>query len=391
MFTDIRWSTLNGMRRIYLDNAATSYPKAPGLAECVRRYLEEDVVNLYRTDSPLQEMTFSMIDDLKGHIASLYSYNDKECIAFTQNVTVALNAVIKNYVRQGDRAVVSSSEHNSVMRPLNQAGAAIVRIPGDKDGYNDYSTLSDIITPDTKAVILNAASNVSGAVQDLYPPSELCRRYGIPLIIDSAQASPYVKIDMAELDAAAVCFTGHKGLLGPQGTGGMIIRRRDAERFIPLVTGGTGSESDNESVPSYLPDRLSGGTENIPGLSGLECGISYALENLGRLRAAERRATERLYEGILSIKGLEIKGPGLNAKRTSVISTVSGRMDIAEIASLLSTRYGIESRVGLHCSPSSHRTIGTYPGGTLRFSPGPFTTDSDIDTTIRALKEILDA
>ena len=377
------------MRRIYLDNAATSFPKAPGLGERVRRYLDEEVVNLYRTDSPLEEKAFAAVDGLRSMIAGLYGSPWPEAISFTQNATQALNAVIKGLVREGDEVIVSSNEHNSAMRPLSQIGAHAVRIPSHGDGYNDYGNLPALFSSRTKAVIINAASNVSGAVQDLAPAAEEARRHGIPLIIDAAQATPFFPIDLMGIDAAAICFTGHKGLLGPQGTGGMVLRRSIAESIEPLVTGGTGSESDSEEVPSYLPDRLSGGTENLTGLVGLEHALRYVTENLGTLRDRERHALERLYEGLMRIDGIAVRGPSPDKPRTAVVSLSCSRMDIAGIAGRLSSEYGIETRVGLHCSPSAHRSLGTFPTGTLRLSPGPFTTDDEIDRTLSALEEIL--
>ena len=341
------------MRRIYLDNAATSFPKAPGLGERVRRYLDEEVVNLYRTDSPLEEKAFAEVDGLRSMIAGLYGSPWPEAISFTQNATQALNAVIKGLVREGDEVIVSSNEHNSAMRPLSQIGAHAVRIPSHGDGYNDYGNLPALFSSRTKAVIINAASNVSGAVQDLAPAAEEARRHGIPLIIDAAQAAPFFPIDLMGLDAAAICFTGHK------------------------------------EVPSYLPDRLSGGTENLTGLVGLEHALRYVTENLGTLRDRERHALERLYEGLMRIDGIAVRGPSPDKPRTAVVSLSCSRMDIAGIAGRLSSKYGIETRVGLHCSPSAHRSLGTFPTGTLRLSPGPFTTDDEIDRALSALEEIL--
>ena len=377
------------MHRIYFDNAATSFPKAPGMSDRIKRYLDEEVVNLYRTDSPLEEMVFSSVDNLRAMIADIYGCPYHETIAFTANVTEALNAVIKNFVRKESKVITSSNEHNSVMRPLNQMKADIIKLPSDEEGFICYDSLSSVISPDICAIVVNAASNVTGAVQDLGPIAEEARKYHIPLIIDAAQATPIVPIDMMKLNAAAICFTGHKGLLGPQGTGGMILRRDIAESFAPLVTGGTGSESDWEDVPHYLPDRLTAGTENVTGLVGLEWAVSYVTENIGRIREKERKAFERLYTGLERINGIQIKGPSPEKERTAVVSIVSNKMDIADIAASLSSRYGIETRVGLHCSPSAHKAIGTFPTGTLRISPGAFTTDDEIDSALSALKEIL--
>ena len=341
--------------RVYLDNASTSFPKAPGVAEAISEYINTRAAGLYRTVSGKEEEIFDTLFSLRSMISSLYSYNHPECVAFTRNVTEALNWIIKGLFTSSDHIIVSSNEHNAVMRPLNETGIRFTRIPSDRKGYN----------------------------------AEFAAKHHLLLIIDTAQASPYVDINMEELGAAAIGFTGHKGFLGPDGTGGMMLRRDVAERIQPLIAGGTGSESDSEDVPHTLPERLSPGTENMTGLTGLECAMRYSLATLKENHERAMQMTERLYEGLERIDGIEIKGPGINERRCSVISISSDRKDISEIASLLLNRGGIETRVGLHCAPSAHRSLGTFPSGTLRFSPGPFTSEDEIDHTLSILKEIM--
>ena len=377
------------MDRIYLDNAATSFPKAPGTAEAVFSYIRDNTVNLYRTESSKSEIVFSSVYKLREDIARLYNYPHPECIAFTMNVTEALNFMIKGMISEGGHVVVTSSEHNAVMRPLSQIRAGVSRIPSDGYGYSDMDRLEELIRKDTKAIIINAASNVSGAVQDIAKAGEIAEAHGIPLIIDAAQASPYVDIDMEKLNAAAVCFTGHKGFLGPQGTGGVIIRRDIAERIPPLIAGGTGTESDNEDIPSTVPERLRAGTENLPGLIGLQHAVAYTISHLEGIRERMEALSERLYEGLMAIEGIAVHGPSLDTPRTAVFSITAEGKDPADIAAILLDRGNIETRVGLHCAPSAHRTLGTFPGGTLRISPGPFTEDSDIDTLLCLLREII--
>ena len=375
--------------RVYLDNASTSFPKAPGVAEAISEYINTRAAGLYRTVSGKEEEIFDTLFSLRSMISSLYSYNHPECVAFTRNVTEALNWIIKGLFTSSDHIIVSSNEHNAVMRPLNETRIRFTRIPSDRKGYNDYSSLEELLTNDTKGIIINAAGNVSGAIQDLSIPAEFAAKHHLLLIIDTAQASPYVDINMEELGAAAIGFTGHKGFLGPDGTGGMMLRRDVAERIQPLIAGGTGSESDSEDIPHTLPERLSPGTENMTGLTGLECAMRYSLATLKENHERALQMTERLYVGLERIDGIEIKGPGINERRCSVISISSDRKDISEIASLLLNRGGIETRVGLHCAPSAHRSLGTFPSGTLRFSPGPFTSEDEIDHTLSILKEIM--
>ena len=377
------------MNRIYLDNAATSFPKAPGLGKALAEYIENGVVNPNRTESALSYRAFDVSYALREHISSLYNYPHPECIAFTRNITEALNWLIKGLLERQDHVIVSSNEHNAVMRPLRQMGIDYSIIPSSSHGFNDYSSLPSLIKPNTRAIIINAAGNVSGAIQDLETPAEYAKNHNLLFIIDSAQASPFVEIEMEKLNASAVAFTGHKGLLGPQGIGGAIIRKELALSIAPLISGGTGSRSDSEDVPDLLPDRLNPGTDNMPGIIGLEHSLSYISKNLSSLYDNEREMTKMLIEGLYKINGIILFGAGLEENRTNVVSIETEGIDEAEVSALLLERGGIETRVGLHCSPSSHKTLGTFPRGTLRFSPGPFTTKDEINYTLTLLKEIM--
>ena len=237
------------MNRIYLDNASTAFPKAPGTAEAISGYITSGCINLYRTESRLSESGFDVLMSLRSMLSSLYGYNHMECIAFTRSITESMNWIIKGLFSSGDRVAVTANEHNAVMRPLHQVGVEIFRIPSDREGYTLWEAADSIIPPGVKGLIVNAAGNVSGAVQDLGKAAEIARRYRIPLIVDTAQSSPYTSIDMEDLGIAALGFTGHKGFLGPEGTGGMILRRDLAQMISPLIAGGTGSESDSEDLP----------------------------------------------------------------------------------------------------------------------------------------------
>lgn len=378
------------MERIYLDNGATSFPKAPGIGRVMMEYMESGVVNPNRTESSESFNAFSLSYSLREKLSSLYSYPHPEAIAFTRNVTEALNWIIKGLFSPCDHIIVSSNEHNAVMRPLVEEGIPFSRIPSDTFGYNDYSTLPSLLKPNTKAMIINAAGNVSGAVQDLERVSEFAYKHGLMLFIDAAQASPYVDINMEALHLSGVAFTGHKSLLGPQGIGGMVLRKDIALSIKPLIAGGTGSMSDSEEIPSVLPDRLNPGTENMPGLIGLEHSLSYIEKNFDTLHKNEMDMTLRLMEGLKRIKGVKLVGAPMDGKRTNVMSLQTETIDEAELSALLLERGGIESRVGLHCAPSAHKTLGTFPHGTLRLSPGPFTTTSHIDYTLTLIKEIID-
>ena len=368
------------MKRIYMDNAATSYPKAPGVSESVKDAIDKSI-NLSRTESDRAWSEEEAIDDLRASIASYYGSNDRDAIAFTRNVTEAINWAIKGFLKKGDKVIVSPYEHNAVMRPLLQIGAIPIRLKAANNGYIDY--LNSDIPNDAKAIFISAASNVTGAIQDLAPAAEIAKKKNLLLFVDAAQ----YKANLEALNATAICFTGHKGLLGPMGTGGLVLKREAAFRIDPLIAGGTGSHSDSLDIPSTLPDRLSPGTENIPALIGLKTAILYRERHSKELEESERERTAELYEGLLKLK-VKIHGPSINERRTNVIS-ISTAKDEAEVAAILFERYGIETRVGLHCAPEAHRAIGTFPRGTLRFSPGPFTTKDEIEITLKALEEII--
>ena len=377
------------MKRIYLDNGSTSFPKAPGLGRRIMEYVEEGVVNPNRTESELSYSAFSVSYSLREKLSKLYHHPYPESIAFTRNVTEALNWIIKGLFTSSDHVIVSSNEHNAVMRPLVQKGIPFSRIPSTIEGYNDYSSLESLLRPETKAIIINAAGNVSGAIQDLETPADFAYSHGLMFFVDSAQASPFIEIDMEKLHLKGVAFTGHKSMLGPQGIGGMVLSRDIALSIPPLIAGGTGSMSDSEEIPSFLPDRLNPGTENMLGIIGLEHSLSYIENNWDELRTNEMEKTLRLMEELERTEGIVMKGAPRNRERTNVISICTEGIDEAEFAALLLVKGGIETRVGLHCAPSAHRSLGTFPRGTVRFSPGPFTTDDEIDNTIKTVREIM--
>lgn len=377
------------MKRIYLDNASTSFPKAPGLSENIKNYIDSSLLNPNRTESALSYSSFDELYTLREKISFLYNYKKPECVSFSLNATESINLAIKGLLNKSNHVIVSSNEHNAVMRPLVQMGINFTRLPSTEEGYNDYSNLESLITKETKAIIVNAAGNVSGAVQDLTRVAECAKKHSLLFIIDASQASPFTDIDFSSLNASAIAFTGHKGFLGPEGTGGLLLKKELAETINPLISGGTGSQSDREEIPKTLPDRLEAGTQNTIGLHGLFYSITYFEKNKVKLIDATKRITEILFEGLKNIDGIKIVGAPLNKKRTNVISITSDKIDISRLSFLLQSNYGIETRVGLHCAPNSHKVLGTFPTGTLRFSPGPFTTKEEIDYTLTSIKEVL--
>ena len=374
-------------KRIYLDNASTSFPKAPGVSAAVCSYIDNLGSNLNRGESNSTFTAEERVNTLRRRLDTLFGAPSERNVCFSQSVTYALNQLISGLFSPADHVLVSGMEHNAVIRALVQQGIPYSVIPADENGNLDFSACQHLTVPATRALIIQSASNVSGTIHDIDRAAEFARKKGLLLIVDTAQGTPYVKIDMNGMGIDAVAFAGHKGLLGPQGTGGMILSDTLAERLRPFIAGGTGSLSDSYLMPTFLPDRFEPGTQNIPGLFGLEAALEYK-ENHDTARAAIR-AADVLCEGFASIPGIKIIGPAIGARRTPVVSVTSDRADISRIAMLLEDRAGIETRVGLHCAPLAHRSLGTFPTGTLRFSPGPFTTDAELELTISTLGEIM--
>lgn len=377
------------MQRIYLDNGSTSWPKAPGVGDTIADFLSGNGSNINRGSYADAYETEERVVSVRQALGSLFGCSDPRFVSFTLNVTEALNFLIKGLFHHDDHILVSSMEHNAVMRPLIQSGIAFTRIPADRQGHMIVKGIEELILPTTKAILVTAASNVSGTIQPLQTLSDIARTHHLLFLVDTAQAVPY--LDLSGLTADAFAWTGHKGLLGPQGVGGLVLSTHLAEMIDPLVSGGTGSFSDKETIPTVMPDKLEAGTQNLPGILGLGTALSFLATQKTKLRENERDMGSLLLEGLLSNKKISLAGPPSMEGRVPVFSIDVPDRDNADIAFTLSSRYGIETRVGLHCAPAAHKSLGTFPKGTTRFSPGPFTTKDDIQTTLEALKEILDA
>ncbi|MCR5761342.1 MAG: aminotransferase class V-fold PLP-dependent enzyme [Sphaerochaetaceae bacterium] len=374
------------MRRIYFDNSATSFPKAPGLGAVLSDYIENSCVNINRTESNQAFENFEFLYSLRQNLCKLFGFENPEAIGFTPNVTYALNWLIKGLLKKEDHVVVTSVEHNAVMRPLVQSGISYSQIPCDSAGRSIAKKAEELIKENTKAFILSAASNVSGAIQPLDKLCKIAKKHGLLVIVDTAQAAPYVDINMKKLGIDALGFTGHKGLLGPHGTGGFLLRKDLALSIDPLVSGGTGSFSDLLEIPPVLPDRLSPGTENLAGLCGLSYSVDYVMKNLDELRAKSTRNVRLFCEGLEKL-GIRIIGPSSSEERTEAVSI--NCTEVSSMSAFLLEEYGIETRAGLHCSPCAHRALSTYPEGTIRFSPGPFTAEEEISICLTAIERYL--
>ena len=381
------------MNYIYLDNASTTFPKAPTVATAMSDYITNRGININRGSYALAYDVEDIIYTTRQRLHPLFNGHDPAHVIFTQNVTMSLNMVIKGLLKAGDHVLVSSMEHNAVMRPLTQLldkGIAFDTIPCDSTGSIQMDSIEPLIRPNTVALIINHASNVCGTIQPLESIGPICKAHNLQFIVDAAQTAGVIPIDVKAYHIDALCFTGHKGLLGPQGIGGIILTKEMAQTLTPLIAGGTGSFSHLETMPTHMPDSFEAGTLNLPGIIGLNEGLSY-IESQGmeNIHNHELALTQAFLEGLQSIDVVNIIGKQDIQDRTAVVSITIDSMDLASIAYELESNYHIMTRVGLHCAPRAHQTLGTYPEGTVRFSFGYANTHEDVISTLSALHRIL--
>ena len=381
------------MDYIYLDNASTSFPKAPTVATAMSDYITNRGININRGSYALAYDVEDIIYTTRQRLNTLFNGHDPSHVIFTQNVTMSLNMVIKGILKAGDHVLVSSMEHNAVMRPLTQLldkGITFDIIPCDKMGSIQLESMDSLIRPNTVALIINHASNVCGTIQPLESIGSICKTHNLQFIVDAAQMAGVIPIDVKACHIDALCFTGHKGLLGPQGIGGIILTKEMAQNLTPLIAGGTGSFSHLETMPTHMPDAFEAGTLNLPGIIGLNEGLSYIeSQRMENIHNHELALTQAFLEGLQSIDVVNIVGKQDIQDRTAVVSITIDSMDPASIAYELESTYHIMTRVGLHCAPRAHQTLGTYPEGTVRFSFGYANTHEDVESALSALHRIL--
>lgn len=380
------------LHEIYCDNAATSFPKPPGVLQAIIDYTNKLGASAGRGAYPRALATERLLRQTRESLARLFHVSDPPRIIFTLNASEGLNLAIKGlHWSPGDVAVVSMLEHNSVLRPLNalreQRGIAIVKVPCAPDGHLDPIAVARAIHKGTKLIAIVHASNVMGAIAPIAEIGAIARRKGIPFLVDAAQSAGTLPIDVEAMNIDLLAFPGHKGLLGPLGTGGLYIREGIDLR--PLKEGGTGSVSEQEVHPSFLPDRYEAGSHNAMGIAGLHAALEF-LQRVGIPQIAQHKTslTECFLKEVSSISGVKVYGPSLGMPRTAVVSLNLEGYPPAELAHYLATRFGIMVRSGLHCAPIAHQTIGTYPHGTVRFSFSYFSTPKDIEYAVSALREL---
>ena len=379
------------MKEIYLDNAATSFPKAPLVGEAMKNYVEKIGVNINRSVYGRAEEAGLAVLKTREQLKSLFRFPGRVShVVFTPGNTYALNTIIKGYLKPGDHVLVSSMEHNAVMRPLlSMPDIAFDRIPCDNAGRLNPDGIAPLIKSNTRLCILAHASNVSGTVQNVEVCGNILRKFDIPLVLDAAQTAGHIPVDFTALGLSALCVPGHKGLLGPAGIGALLMTEEFAAKTNPLITGGTGSASHTEQQPAFMPDKFESGTENIPGIYGLSAALSY-LERTGleNIRTHEDAMAKRFLDGLAVMQDIAVIGPKDMQDRTGVISVDFLRLDNAEAAETLEHTYGILTRCGLHCAPHAHKTLGTFPCGTVRFSVGYATTETEIDAALKAIDAV---
>lgn len=379
------------MQYIYLDNGATSYPKAPGVAESMSDYILNIGTNVGRGAYNMSYKAENIVYETRELVCQLFNFNKPENVIFTKNITESMNILIKTLLKEGDHVIVSSMEHNAVMRPLNSLHEKIEYTKCECNilGELNVENLIESIRPNTKAIIMTHASNVCGTILDLEKVGQICKDNNLFFIIDSAQTAGFLDINFNDLNADAIAFTGHKSLLGPQGMGGFIVNDKMVKEMTTFIEGGTGSLSDLEVQPDYMPDKFESGTLNIPGIYGLHTSLKYLLDyGLNNIRENEIQLLDEFLEGLSGIQNIRLVGKKTSNGRTAVVSIDFTNNDNGLVAYELSKEYNIMTRSGMHCAPSAHKTLGTFPQGTVRFSLSHFTTLEEIRFTLKCIDTI---
>ncbi|RRJ62995.1 aminotransferase class V-fold PLP-dependent enzyme [Paenibacillus oralis] len=376
---------------IYLDHAATSWPKPPGVGEAMLEILNGPAANAGRGNHSMALQAGRVLYKTRAQLATLFHISNPNDIAFTSNATSALNMAIKGWVKPGDHVIATMVEHNSVRRPLEYLrriqGVAVDYAKVNPQGEIDLDQVRSMFRHNTRLVVCTHSSNLLGCILPVKELSAIAHEQGAIVLLDASQTAGSYPIDVKDLGIDMLAFPGHKGLLGPQGTGGLYIDPGiDLE---PLLHGGTGSQSEEPEQPVVRPDRYEAGTGNAPGIAGLGAGVGYVLnEGVQNLYRKEWDLTQKLMEQLLAIKGLSILGPGLGKLRTGIVAFTMAGHEASELAFTLDREFGIAVRAGYHCTPLGHETAGTLEGGAVRASVGYNTTNSDIEALAAALISI---
>jgi cysteine desulfurase family protein len=375
---------------IYLDNAATSYPKPEAVYQAVERFMREGGGSPGRSGHRRAREADRVVRETRAALARLFNVADPQRIVFAPNATEAINLALKGLLKPGDHAVASGMEHNAVRRPLahlEEKGVEVTFVPCAEDGTLKAEEVAAACQSNTRLLAVNHASNVVGTITPVTEIGAMAHQKGIPLLVDAAQTAGAYPLDVQEAGIDLLAFSGHKGLLGPQGTGGLYIGPELEP--LPLKEGGTGRHSEVERQPDLWPDKYESGTLNAVGLAGLGAGVRFLQEvEVEAIRAHEEQLTAYLLERLDSIPGLVVHGTGDPSRQVGVVSLSIEGQDPLEIAYVLDEVYGVMVRAGLHCAPLAHRTIGTFPQGTVRLSLSYFNTVEEVDHVSECLAQI---
>ena len=378
------------MKNVYLDNGATSFPKPKAVGKAVLNYIENLGTSVNRGAYDTAYKVADTVYETRELLCELFNFPQPENVIFTKSVTESLNILIKGLLKKGDHVVVSSMEHNAVMRPLNSMDTRISRARCNKYGELDIDDFKSKLEKDTKAVIMTHASNVCGTILNLEEVGRICHERNIFFIVDTAQTAGFLDIDYKKVKADAMAFTGHKSLLGPQGIGGFLISDRLVEIIPSLTDGGTGSLSEEEVQPDYMPDKYEAGTPNVPGIFGLNASLKYLRDTgLNNIRKKEWELLKLFLDEVKEIHEVALVGRSTPEGRTGVVSLDFTEEDNGEVAYILGSSYGIMTRSGMHCAPSAHKTLGTFPRGTVRFSFSHFNTREEVHYTVESIKKLV--
>jgi cysteine desulfurase / selenocysteine lyase len=383
---------------VYLDNAATSFPKPDVVHDTVRDFYSQNGVNPGRTGCDLAINAEQMIHGTRKKLSALFNRSlveagqpkDPNRLVFTMNATMGLNLVINGTVQPGDHIVTTWMEHNSVIRPVNHKvdqGAEATFVQPDGEGYIDPADIRKALKPTTKLVIVNHGSNVIGTVQDLAAIGAICKEAGVLFAVDTAQTAGVIPIDMAACHIDFVCFTGHKGLFGPTGTGGICVA--DDAEIEGTIYGGTGVRSAVSRHLKEFPYRLEAGTLNLAGIAGLSAGLDWIEERgLEQIYRHEIELLGLLQDGLCQIEGVKIVGTQRLENRVATMSITVANFDPGDVGTILDVEYNIQTRTGLQCAPLIHEHLGTTPRGTVRLSVGPFNTREHVELAVRSIAEV---
>ena len=397
-YSDERKHSKKQMKEIYLDQGATSYPKAPGVGMAMANYIENIGASMNRGSYGKAMEVGNLAIRLRERACKLFAFQDPGHVIITPGASIGLNMLIMPLFQEGGHVIISPLEHNAVRRPLEmllqrkEQPISLSTFPYDLGLDGDFSPLENLIRPDTKAVIMLHASNVSGEVFPVEAIGKICKETGIDFILDASQSGGHIPIDFEKMNLSALVLPGHKGLLGPQGIGLTLLREDFAKKLPPYLFEGTGSVSESLTMPGFMPDKFEPGTPNIPGIYGLEKALQFIEETgVEVIEAYTKQLHQRFLEGLYEIKGKNlIRIPGKEGRENSgVVSIDFCTMDNALVCNRLANRYGIMTRQGLHCAPIAHQCFGTEKSGTVRFSFGFFNRMEEIDRTLLAIQEIL--